>query len=117
MKKIIGIVLMVMSIYACSKDEETPISCDVENVSFSTDVFPILQANCTFSICHSSSGQANGIDLSSYDRLKATVTQNTLLGAINHSPGFEPMPKNAAKLPDCDIETITVWYKEGALDN
>ncbi|MFQ3337211.1 MAG: hypothetical protein ACI9E3_001222, partial [Flavobacteriales bacterium] len=45
------------------------------------------------------------------------VPTATLLGAINHSAGFEAMPKSQAKLSQGKIDTITTWINEGSLDN
>ena len=92
-------------------------NCAPEAVSFQNDIKPILQANCTQSICHGASSTSNNIKLDTHANLKSTTTGAKIIGAINHNDGFEPMPKAAGKLAACDIESIEVWFSEGALDN
>lgn len=115
--KIISAIIIALAFVACKKEEEASNCEPKSDVQFSTQVLPIFQANCNFSVCHSSSGQANGIDLSSYASLQATSSPEQVLGAIQHDPGFDPMPKNSSKLPDCQIQTIATWIDEGAKDN
>lgn len=89
--------------------------CISSNISFSKDVKPILNSNCLS--CHNKSLAEGGIVLEDFLNVKKVVESGRLLGAINHSPGFAPMPQGGAKLPDCEITKIRTWIKEGATDN
>jgi hypothetical protein len=118
MKKLIVSALLGLSVFACKKDSvEKEETCSPVAVSFMDEVIPIFQANCNFSVCHSASGQANGIVLDSYANVTSTTTEAKMIGAINHDAGFSSMPKSAGKLDACTITTIEVWFEEGAKDN
>jgi hypothetical protein len=46
------------------------------------------------------------------------VAQNgKLYGAVNHSPGYSPMPKGGTKLSACNISKIKAWIDGGSLNN
>ena len=111
----------------CSKSNEedlnnnnggnnNPGNCNTTNVKYSTDIAPLIQANC-FS-CHSNAtASISGISLEVHANLKAKVTDGRLLGAISHNAGFSPMPQGGAKLSDCNINRIKAWIDAGALNN
>jgi hypothetical protein len=40
-----------------------------------------------------------------------------MYGAITHSAGFTPMPKDAAQLSACTIAKIKKWIDDGAPNN
>jgi uncharacterized membrane protein len=90
-------------------------SCDTSAITFSATIRNIISNKCQG--CHSGTGASGGIDLSSYSGVKAKVTDGRLWGAINHQPGFSPMPKNGAKLNDCEISQIRKWIDAGSPNN
>lgn len=102
---------------ACSYDnlEEyySEIACDTVDISFSSDIYPMLERNCLG--CHFD-GNSSGVELESYDDLKEIAESGRLLGALKHLPGYEPMPRGG-KLDDCSIRKFEIWTEEGALDN
>ncbi len=90
--------------------------CDTVNVSYASDIRPIMDLHCLG--CHSypaSSGA--GIALDSYASLSSYASSGALLGAIAHQTGYTAMPLGTAMLPDCKIATIRNWITEGTLDN
>lgn len=121
MKHIRFLVFLVV-LAGCYNDTEEQLYgaavCNLEDVTFSIDVAPILSNNCY--ACH---GQANapangaGIVLEGYEKIKVAVENGLLIESIIHGPNASPMPKNALKLSDCKINTIKKWIEEGALNN
>jgi uncharacterized membrane protein len=92
--------------------------CDPAGSTYSATVAPIISARCVS--CHGSAVanvNAAGIVLDNYNSIKPYATNGKLAGAINHASGYQPMPKNSAKLPSCDIAKITDWVNNGALNN
>ena len=89
--------------------------CVTGEVSYALTVQPILQQKCY--TCHAISFHEAGVIMEGYANVKSQATSGRLLGAISHAPGFHPMPKNGAKLPDCDIVKIKKWIEAGAKDN
>jgi len=111
---LIGIVPLVM--HACYYDSvqqlyPTPIACDTTNVTYAADVWPVISANCTS--CHSGAAPSGNIRLSNYDEIVVQANNGSLMGAINHEPGYSPMPKDGSQLPQCDITRIQIWINEG----
>lgn len=92
--------------------------------SFKADVAPILAAKCLG--CHDAKKASNGLDLSTFARLKAggkdggaeTIVagdpEGSHLVAVLR-PGAKPrMPMKAAPLSDAEIDAIARWIREGA---
>jgi len=94
-------------------DNDTP--CDTANVSFSDDVFPIIEDECL--PCHGTSSPPLGISLNNYSAIRDVAETSRLLGAIKHQPGYTPMPQNAPKLNECKIATIEAWIDDGMPEN
>lgn len=125
MKKTLAILLLIIAIiftncYYDSEEKLYPVlssSCDLENVTFSATIKPILQASCY--TCHSNSNyinQGSGIRLENYEDVKIQASSR-LMGAIRHEPGFVHMPLNGGKLPDCEINKIQRWIDNGMPNN
>jgi len=108
-------------VIGCSKASEdkltTPSSspCDTVNMTFSTDIQPILQANCYR--CHGNGIVNGGVTLDTYAGVKIVAEGGELLGAITHAAGYPPMPDDGGKLSDCDINKIKDWINRGASNN
>lgn len=129
---IAGVAILVA--YGCTKKEE-PV---VKAVSFSTDIAPILTANCLE--CHKPAGTghiASGLMLSSesapdvlsYDGLmKGTkygpiiIAGNPLGSALNMlvegraDPSIR-MPHGKDPLTDAELEALKLWVDQGAKNN
>lgn len=92
--------------------------CDTTGINYSEEIVQILTVNCYS--CHSTANSpvlGSGVILDQYHELKHHVDDGDIAGVINHAPGFPEMPKNAAKLSDCDIDKIETWIRAGAPEN
>lgn len=95
-------------------------ACDtINNISFSQQVWPIVQNNCLG--CHSASSPSGGVDLSNYTQVKyyaETLRNGTpiLTGSLRQNPGFVPMPPSGM-LSTCQLRTFELWITQGVLDN
>lgn len=87
--------------------------CDTTNLTYATDIEPILNTSCSLPACHDAATKSSGYDLSNYSGAVAATGTGRLTGAIMHSPGFSPMPKGMQKLKDCDISKIIAWINAG----
>jgi uncharacterized membrane protein len=96
------------------------LACDTINpISFTNQVWPIINNNCTG--CHNSSTHSGGVDLSSYNQINtyATQTRNAipiLSGVINSISGFKKMPPSGT-LTQCNKRTIDLWIEQGKKNN
>lgn len=90
-------------------------ACDSARVTYSATIRPLIGNYCGG--CHNGTGLSGGIDLSTYNGLRAKVADGRLWGALNHLQGFSPMPKNSSKLSDCNLAQIRKWIAAGAPNN
>jgi hypothetical protein len=49
--------------------------------------------------------------------VRTVALNGKLYGSIAHQAGFSPMPKNGAKLSDCEITQVQRWIAAGSLNN
>jgi hypothetical protein len=89
--------------------------CDTSNVTYNAVIKPIIQNKCQG--CHQGSSPGGGINLSTYLGVQGSAIDGSLLGSIQHQPGWSAMPKNTSKMPDCDIAKIRIWVNAGAPNN
>lgn len=89
--------------------------CDTIDVSYSADIVPVLQSNCTN--CHSGSAPQGGINLSEYSQVRVYAENGKLFGSINHEPGFSSMPPSQPKLPSCTLKVVKAWIDQGIQNN
>lgn len=115
MKKYFFVIIMAgLTVFlSCKKDKTVPAEC-IEEVSFATEVLPVIETNCSTSGCHDASG-AGGYNLSSYVGISASA--DAVYHAVNHDSGFQPMPMGGSKLADSTIQKIYCWIQQGKLDN
>ena len=90
-------------------------ACDSANITFSGTIRSIMNNKCVG--CHSGSSPQGNINYSTYAGVKAKVDDGRLWGAINHLPGYSPMPKGGSKLSDCEIKQFQKWISAGAPNN
>ena len=88
---------------------------DTVNITYTLSVKPIIINKCQG--CHSGANAKGGIDLSTYDGVKAQATNGKLWGAVNWDPGFSAMPKYGNKLSPCELTQIHKWINQGAPNN
>ena len=105
---------LFMLLVACNKEEVTPIDCTGLTPTYTTDIKAILDTHCAISGCHGPYSHQAGIDLSNYEDASAASHNSNFLGAIQHKKGYEPMPKDAAKLSDSNVQLLTCWVQNGS---
>ena len=89
--------------------------CDTTNVTWSGTIRQLIQTNCQG--CHTSASPSGGVVLDSYSAVSNSAFNGSLLGSIQHSPGWTPMPFGGSKLAECDIAKIRIWVNAGAPNN
>jgi uncharacterized membrane protein len=90
------------------------VNCD-STFSFSGRIRPLMDKWCVS--CHTSGNAGGGYDLSNYNGVALSVTNNRLLGCVKQASGFSAMPKNASRISDCDILAIENWINAGHPNN
>ena len=104
--------VMILSFPSCKKEEKQEvIDCSGVSPSYSSDIKPIISANCLSSGCHNS-GSNNG-DFTSYDGLKKAASNGTLENRVVIN---KTMPlSNPLSLED--RKKIKCWISSNAPNN
>ncbi|HEX5171227.1 MAG TPA: hypothetical protein VFW11_18755 [Cyclobacteriaceae bacterium] len=117
----LGIFYFLLVLESCYYDKEEVLYPDsfncnsVSNPSFNVDVLPLLNAKCNN--CHSGSFPSGNIRLDTFADVLKYANNGSLMGSINQTSGYSPMPKNGTKLSACQIQTIQNWITAGTVDN
>ncbi len=90
-------------------------SCDTTQFTYAAVIKPIMDNKCAG--CHKAGNLGGNVDVSNYNGTKVVALNGKLLGSISHQTGFSPMPKNSAKLSDCEITQVRRWIAAGSLNN
>jgi hypothetical protein len=110
---------LVFYFSSCSKESADRLTagqtCDTTNVSYSTQIVAILQANCY--VCHTTANSFSGIDLTTYADLKLQADNGDLVNAVEHTGSVIPMPYELPMLPSCEVSTIAAWVHQGGPNN
>ena len=129
MKKILFSAIVVAIFAGCYNDKynklypvSTTVTCDTSTITYSHDILPIISASCYSpgNGCHDAAGAStSGYNYTNFAVLQSTALSGWLVTDINFAPtrGHNNMPKNGTKLSSCDIDKITRWVDEGALNN
>ncbi len=109
--------ILVVMTPACSSDSEDEVTpdCDLENVTYSETIAPIMAASCNG--CHSAASPSAGIITANYEGLQVIAQSGQLVGSVNHDSGFSPMPKGQPRLDECLRKQIAAWVTDGAPEN
>ncbi|RYY16107.1 MAG: hypothetical protein EOO04_27505, partial [Chitinophagaceae bacterium] len=100
-KSVFAFAALCLTLASCSSDSEdlmttpTPNNCDTTTVTYSANITPLITKYGCLS-CHSGTAPVGGFVLTSYNAVKAKVTDGRLFGAITHANGFSPMPQGGA---------------------
>jgi hypothetical protein len=89
--------------------------CDTTQFKFTANILPIITENCKG--CHSGSFPSGNVSLENYTQIKTQADNGQLLGTINYTAGYKPMPQGTNKLADCKITIISKWIQAGAQNN
>lgn len=118
---ILALSLMAVSFDSCYYDNEEYLyggsaNCDTTRVAtYNGDIKTIISNNC-FGGCHEQASGSAGIILEGFVNLKNEVMNGDVMCSIRHE-GCSPMPKNLAKMSDCDINLLEKWIANGYPEN
>jgi uncharacterized membrane protein len=113
--------LLVFMLNACLQDKESiraPKTCSTSpsnQVSFSKDIFPIIQINCLQ--CHDAKNHFGGIVIENYMQIAESGRSGELYNSIQISSFGKAYMPRGGRLMDCEIELIQAWINQGALNN
>ena len=116
-----SLAIFSISFQGCTYDIEEDLNpnteCDTLSVSFSTEILPILDSNC--SSCHGESYPESDLNLTDYESVASSVltgeTLERIMLQIDDSSVMPPAPNSL--LSECEINKIVAWTNQGALEN
>lgn len=86
-------------------------NCDPSEVNYEQSILPLMQEYCIG--CHNSNNPAGGYDYTDYDVLLASVANGSLIGSLESTEGFSPMPPGTT-METCAVDQLKAWI--GTLD-
>jgi hypothetical protein len=100
--------------------------CDSNRVYFVNTIQPLINSNCAIPGCHDVATQSDGVDLSSYQRIKSTA--DVPPGNPGGSDLYEvlvetdptklmPPPSSGITLTSAEIQAIRDWIQQGAIND
>ncbi len=113
MKKLLLLLMVAaVTLVTSCKDED---DCDTSGVTYTNTVKEIFDTNCALSGCHSAAELTTQGSLETYEHAVIFVSFDRILGAINHTEGFTPMPNppGTDQLDECTIDQIEAWITDG----
>lgn len=113
MTRTLLIALLFIALISCKKDKASAFSC-TDEISFSQQVEPLINMNCSTSGCHDATAEG-GYEFKDHATISAAADK--IVSAINHEAGTTPMPIGADKLADSAIRIVVCWSSAGKLDN
>ena len=129
----IGVVLLLVAglMFGCGDDFDDvvsdldlvfddPVAAGRPSPSFNADILPILTNRCALAGCHAAGGQ-HGVDLRTYDTLKAGRAI-VIAGDAKESEMVKQivqgrMPPGGPPLEAAQTQLIIDWINEGAKNN
>lgn len=83
--------------------------CDTSNVSFSVQIWPMMETYCTG--CHKAGTALGGIVIAGYDDMVALANAGSLMGSVTYDPEFSAMPPSE-QLSECNINLLQKWIDD-----
>jgi hypothetical protein len=112
---ILSFVLFSSSCYRDKYEELYPLAgyvnvCDTSlKDTYTATVSVLVSTKCES--CHSQSNPSGNVDLSTYQAVVNAAKSGALLGSVNGSPGYVPMPPNV-QLQPCEIDRLQQWIQK-----
>ena len=107
---------------AATEAPATQPAAEGATVSFATDIFPIIESRCIG--CHGRDRVEEGLDLQAHASILAgsdngpvVVPGDAANSLLVELVATQKMPKRGPKLTPPQVQLITDWVNQGALDN
>lgn len=112
-------IISILGIASCTYNSEEELygtsNCDTENMSYSTDIVPLITNNCLG--CHGTFNYLGNVNLEGHAEIVKYATDGSLVGSIKHSAGYVAMPDGSPKMDACSIAKIESWVNAGSPNN
>lgn len=114
----------LISMLSCYYDNP-PIAepVNIEDISFSTHIIPILDSYCSTASCHDGTSEPNLLAEHAYNELlggyvnRVIPEESVFYKSVAFESGADPMPPGGPQIPDLDQDLIRLWIVKGALND
>lgn len=113
MIKKINLVALLVIFASCTSTtyEDIEKNTNGSSVSYQANVKTIIDAKCLS--CHSATGSASFLPLSTFANVKTAVQNNGLLNRIQLQAGQSGAMPPSGPIPTNEIQTIVKWNEQG----
>lgn len=109
----------VMVASGCYYDVEETLygteGCDVQTVSFASDIAPLVSQKCAG--CHSGTSPSGGLTLQSHAQVAGIGMSGALVDRTHRPAGDGLAMPPSGRLSECELSKIQNWVNQGSLDN
>lgn len=113
MKKIFFLIVIALTLQSCYNDSEEAVygvvDCDVTDVTFTTDVSPIINSSCATTGCHVSGGSGPG-NFNDFNDLSSKIADGSFQNRVLVQMTMPP----SVPLQDCELDILQAWIDNGA---
>lgn len=92
-----------------AKNNSCETGCDTSNITFSNDIFPLIQNSCLG--CHGQNNRPGAPQFTDYDKIKSRID------AIEREVLIEMTMPQGGSLDDCNQAKLKNWIDNGAQNN
>ena len=110
MKRVFYIAIIALMVSCTTAEIPLPNISD-KTVTYTEDIQPIIFNNCL--TCHSSVNPRNGLILETYDQVKNSAQNGTLIARMNDAAN--PMPQSGLLTPE-KRALVDKWKADGFLE-
>lgn len=111
--RLIAVCFLFSGLLGCQHEPQVTPATGCPQISFSTQVNPIIQQNCAIASCHVA-GFPDG-DFTQFDELKEKVDNGSFKNSV--IDWSVPRMPETYKLPESQISTLKCWIEQGAQKN
>src|SRR5665647_222435 len=97
-------------------------TCSADTAYFATEILPLINSNCATSGCHDAISRKEGVELTSYSKIRGYVTpfngaNSKLYNVIIKTNDDRMPPAPLSPMAAAQIAKILKWINQGALNN
>lgn len=114
---VLAMLMAAVTLVGCTYDDldtlGSPVDCDTFDVSFGSDILPLVMDNCQG--CHSGGSPAAGLALEEHGDIASSA--EAMLDRMDRDPGDPLLMPQSGKLDSCSIARFNTWIQNGKPNN
>ena len=107
----IAIFALSLLTISCASDSTSDVEEPSNNITYTNTIQPLMSQSCNVSGCHNSTTKASGLDLSTFNLVKAAFANTGSSSAIGRIESGN-MPQGGSKLSATTIANLKTWISD-----